>query len=153
MPERIVSAQGLGVDTVTGATLTSMGIVNAVAACVDEAGGKSSQLKKVGASEPVGETKGLESDVVVVGAGASGMGAALAAAQAGKRVIVLEKNSNIGGNCLVSGGYLEYLTAPAEARPEMSEQLDRYVEEVLASELVIETDPELVATVRAQNDD
>ena len=81
------------------------------------------------------------------------MGAALAAAQAGKRVIVLEKNSNIGGNCLVLGGYLEYLTAPAEARPEMSEQLDRYVEEVLASELVIETDPELVATVRAQYDD
>ena len=35
----------------------------------------------------------------------------------------------------------------------MSEQLDRYVEEVLASELVIETDPELVATVRAQYDD
>ena len=152
IPQRIVNAQGLGVDAVTGATLTSMGIVNAVAACVDQAGGKSSKLKKVGASEPTGETKSLETDVVVVGAGASGMGAAIAAAQAGKRVIVLEKNSNIGGNCLVSGGYLEYLTAPAEARPEMTDQLHRYVEEVLASDLVTEVDPDLVATVRTQYD-
>lgn len=150
MPERIVAAQGLGVDAVTGATLTSMGIVNAVADCVDQAGGKSSKLMKVGASQPTGETKTLEADVVVVGAGASGMGAAIASAQAGKRVIVLEKNSNIGGNCLVSGGYLEYLSAPESARPEMTDQLNRYVEEVLASELVTEVDPELVATVRAQ---
>lgn len=150
MPERIVAAQGLGVDTVTGATLTSMGIVNAVSACVDEAGGSSSKLKKIGASTPTGETETLDCDVVVVGAGASGMGCALAAAQAGKRVIVLEKNSNIGGNCLVSGGYLEYLTAPDDARPEMTDQLHRYVEEVLASEIVAEEDPELVAEVRSQ---
>lgn len=150
MPERIVAAQGLGVDTVTGATLTSMGIVNAVAACVDEAGGKSSKLKNVGASQPTGETKALSADAVVVGAGASGMGAAIAAAQAGKRVVVLEKNSNIGGNCLVSGGYLEYLTAPDDARPDMTSELHRYVEDVLGSEAAAQTDPAFVEGVRAQ---
>lgn len=150
MPERILEAQGLGVDTVTGATLTSMGIVNAVADCVDQAGGSSSKLKKQGASEPTGATQTLEADVVVVGAGASGMGAAIASAQAGKRVIVLEKNSNIGGNCLVSGGYLEYLTAPAAARPDMTPELHRYVEEVLSSEVAAQTDPAYVAEVRAE---
>lgn len=152
MPERIVAAQGLGVDTVTGATLTSLGILNAVADCAEQAGGNVSQLKRVGASEPSGETASLEADVVVVGGGASGMGAAIAAAQEGRRVVVLEKNANIGGNCLVSGGYLEYLAAPDAARPAMSPELDRYVEEVIGSDLAATFDASLVQTVRDQYD-
>lgn len=150
MPERIVSAQGLGVDTVTGATLTSMGIVGAVASCVEQAGGSASALKRIGAAAPTGATEQLQADVVVIGAGASGLGGAIAAAQGGKHVLVLEKNSNIGGNCLVSGGYLEYLTAPGEARPEMTSGFDRYVEDVLASETAAACDPAFVAQVRAQ---
>lgn len=150
MPERIVDAQGLGVDAVTGATLTSMGILEAVASCVDQAGGSSSALRKIGSPEPVKATESLEADVVVVGAGASGMGAAVAAAQQGKRVVVLEKNSNLGGNCLVSGGYLEYLAAPEEARPEMTPALHRYVEEVIDSDLAATFDAALVDSVRRQ---
>lgn len=150
IPERIVAAQGLGVDTVTGATLTSMGIISAVTSCVEQAGGSVSALKKIGASEPTGATEQLEADVVVIGAGASGMGGAIAAAQGGKRVIVLEKNSNIGGNCLVSGGYLEYLTAPDEARPEMTPEYHRYIEDTLASDLAATYDPAFIAKVREQ---
>lgn len=153
MPARIVSAQGLGVDTVTGATLTSMGIVQAVASCVEQAGGSASALKRVGATEPTGAVEQLEADVVVIGAGASGMGGAIAAAQGGKRVVVLEKNSNIGGNCLVSGGYLEYLTAPDAARPAMTPEFDRYVEDVLASETAAASNPAFIAQVRAQYDE
>lgn len=152
MPERIVAAQGLGVDTVTGATLTSLGILNAVADCVEQAGGNASLLRGTGATEPSSETESLEADVVVVGGGASGMGAAIAAAQEGRRVVVLEKNANIGGNCLVSGGYLEYLAAPDDARPDMSSELDRYVTEVLESDLAATFDPSLVQTVRDQYD-
>ena len=43
-------------------------------------------------------------DVVVVGAGAAGMMAALAAAKAGARVVVLEKAAKLGGTAAVSGG-------------------------------------------------
>lgn len=150
MPERIVAAQGLGVDTVSGATLTSMGILSAVGSCVDEAGGSAAALRSVGASDPSGATEALAADVVVVGAGASGMGAAIAAAQKGKRVVVLEKNLNVGGNCLVSGGFLEYLAAPDEARPEMTPELHRYIEEVLDSDLAATYDPAFVGTVREQ---
>lgn len=148
VPARIVDAQGLGVDAVTGSTLTSMGIVGAVASCVEQAGGSVSSLKKKGKSEPSGEHVDLEADVVVVGAGAAGMGGAIAAAQGGKRVIVLEKNSNIGGNCLVSGGYLEYLAAPDDARPEMTPEFERYVEDVLASDIAAQSTPSVVAAVR-----
>ena len=150
MPERIVAAQGLGVDTVSGATLTSMGILSAVGSCVDEAGGSAAALRSVGASDPSGATEALAADVVVVGGGASGMGAAIAAAQKGKRVVVLEKNSNVGGNCLVSGGFLEYLAAPDEARPEMTPELHRYIEEVLDSDLAATYDPAFVGTVWEQ---
>ncbi len=150
MPQRIVDAQGLGVDSVTGATLTSMGILNAVADCVGQAGGSVNALKKKGATDLSEKQLSISADAVVVGAGASGMGAAIAAAQSGARVVVLEKNSNIGGNCLVSGGYLEYLTAPDSARPVMTPELHRYVEEVLSSEVAKATDPAFVEEVRSQ---
>ena len=150
LPQRIVEAQGLGVDTVAGATFTSIGIINVVADCVDQAGGSSKDLFSVGKPQASDAIEEIEADVVVVGAGAAGMGAAIAAAQQGAHVVMLEKNANIGGNCLVSGGFLEYITAPDEARPEMTEELDRYVEEVLASDLVISTDPDLAEQVRQQ---
>lgn len=150
IPERIIAAQGLGVDTVTGATLTSMGILSAVSSCIEQADGDVSALRKIGITEPSTETIELETDLVVVGAGAAGMGGAIAAAQGGKRVIIVEKNSNIGGNCLVSGGYLEYLKAPEDARPEMSEEFHRYVEDVLNSEIAAQSDPAVVNTVREE---
>jgi 3-oxosteroid 1-dehydrogenase len=52
------------------------------------------------ADEPAGETV----DVVVVGTGASGLTAAIRAADAGASVIVLEKSAMVGGTSSVSGG-------------------------------------------------
>src|SRR5579862_1346493 len=48
-----------------------------------------------------------EADVVVLGSGAAGMPAALAAREAGASVIVVEKNFDVGGRGILSGGQVQ----------------------------------------------
>lgn len=99
----IVKYQSLGVDSVTGATLTSYAVKQAVSDCVTQAGGDAKALAKVafdkGNPESIDETY----DVVIIGSGAAGMSAAIAASEEGASVVVLETNDVIGGNTLVSG--------------------------------------------------
>ena len=63
-------------------------------------------------------------DVVIVGAGGAGLAAAAEAAQLGNTVLVIEKNAEMGGNTLVSGGIFQcvmpYLVWEP-ARPEATE--------------------------------
>ena len=44
-------------------------------------------------------------DVIVVGAGGAGLSAAVSAAEAGAKVLLLEKMPHIGGNTRISGGF------------------------------------------------
>jgi hypothetical protein len=46
-------------------------------------------------------------DVVVIGSGASGMPAAIAAADGGASVLVVEKNWDVGGRAILSGGQVQ----------------------------------------------
>ena len=46
----------------------------------------------------------LAADVVVIGAGAAGLPASIAAAEQGASVIVIEQNYDIGGHAIESGG-------------------------------------------------
>jgi succinate dehydrogenase/fumarate reductase flavoprotein subunit len=46
----------------------------------------------------------LEADVVIVGAGATGLPAAIKARDAGASVLVVEANYDVGGHAMVSGG-------------------------------------------------
>ena len=46
----------------------------------------------------------LEADVVIIGAGAAGLPAAIKAADGGASVIVVETNYDIGGHAIISGG-------------------------------------------------
>jgi NADPH-dependent 2,4-dienoyl-CoA reductase/sulfur reductase-like enzyme len=46
----------------------------------------------------------LEADVVVIGAGATGLPAAIKAADAGASVLVVDANYDVGGHAILSGG-------------------------------------------------
>ena len=82
IPQAIVEAQSTEVDGVASATVTSDAIKAAVAAALAGV-----------APEEKGELEiTLEPDVIVVGAGMSGLTAAVRAAELGANVLVLEQN-------------------------------------------------------------
>lgn len=104
IPNAIVEANAYNVDGITGATITSDAIINAVAAAITEAGGDLSAYEKGAEEETEGEVVELECDTVVVGAGAAGMTAAIASQDNGASTILLEKGASIGGVSIIAGG-------------------------------------------------
>lgn len=154
LPAAIVQNQSLSIDTVTGATITGYAILEAVADCVRQAGGDPEALK---ASQAIGdsdEVVEIDTELVIAGAGAAGMACAVAAVQQGaKDVIVLEKTSNMGGNALVSGGFLGYPCAPQDIRPQMTDGLRDYFASVLDYAKEHGVDPAFVQAVQDEYDE
>ncbi len=94
---RIIEAQSIGVDSITGATTSSGAIKNLVGKAIDEAGGDSTQWRTP--VEKSTETVTKEGyDVIVVGLGGSGILSYCAAAQEGASVFGMEAAGAIGGN-------------------------------------------------------
>ncbi len=103
--KRIIDADGLGVDAVTGATYTTHALKAAVLDAAEQAGVTNRdafilRTREVVAGKPIDGTW----DVVIVGGGGAGMCAATQAVQEGNSVLVIEKNAELGGNTLVAGG-------------------------------------------------
>lgn len=104
IPAEIIEYQSLGVDARTGATLSSMGLINAVTDALKQAGADVSALQSVPTTEKSTAVYDKTADLVVIGGGASGMSAAIRAAQLGQSVILVEKTYRLGGCVSVSGG-------------------------------------------------
>lgn len=102
LTQEVVDKQYADVDTVAGATMTSMAFKTALKDCLAQAGDENAFSVEPDVPAPVEQT--LSTDVVVVGSGISGQAAALAAAQKGARVIMLEKLGVTGGAATGSGG-------------------------------------------------
>ncbi|NRZ96573.1 FAD-dependent oxidoreductase [Clostridium tetanomorphum] len=106
IPKSIIEKQTLAVDIITGATVSSKGVIESITLALKKAGGNIEELKKLGEGER-GNKKELikkEADIIVVGAGGAGMAAAVSAGEEGAKVIVIEKMPMIGGNTIRSGG-------------------------------------------------
>ena len=105
IPEDIIKGQTLAVDTISGATVTSNSVIEAITNALKKAGGDIEMLKKKVQSDDIEkEQVTKQADVVVVGAGGAGISAAVSAAEMGAKVIILEKMPMIGGNTIRSGG-------------------------------------------------
>lgn len=147
LPAAIVAAQGLGVDAVSGATMTSNAILEAVAACMEQAGADVAALKAVGsAAAAQAEDQTLAADVIVIGAGGAGMAAAVQANQDGASVIVIEKQSSIGGNTILSGGAFNAVRDGSEEAIANEDSMQKHYEQTLAGG-DNEGNPELVRTL------
>ena len=101
----MLKANGTGVDGVTGATFT----VTALRKLVNDAAEKAEVTNRnkfynnkltMTAQNRIEDTW----DVVIVGGGGAGLFAAAQAAEDGNTVLVIERNSELGGNTLIAGG-------------------------------------------------
>ena len=98
LPQAIVDAQSVDVDSVSGATVSSEAIKAAVTMALEAAGVDVASLKPVVSGPVEKEDKTMDVDVVIVGAGGAGMSAAITAAEEGKKVLLIEKAPMVGGN-------------------------------------------------------
>ncbi|MBM6704786.1 FAD-dependent oxidoreductase [Sutterella massiliensis] len=122
LPDRIVAAQSLGVDMVSGATVSSVAIMSAVADCVKQAGGDATKLMKPYKAPQVVKHEKLATDLVVIGGGAAGMIGAINASQQGLNVVLLEKQEFLGGASAICGGIV--VAQGSEAQCNMGEKSD-----------------------------
>lgn len=106
LAQKYVQSQSLNFDTVTGASLSSMAFATAVADCVNQAGGDAKALKKADTGMEPAAAITETCDVCIVGSGGAAFAAAVTAAEAGKKVIMLEKMDIYGGNTNAGEGTL-----------------------------------------------
>ncbi|HBF77600.1 MAG TPA: flavocytochrome c [Clostridiaceae bacterium] len=103
--KNVIATNSANVDTVSGATLTSQGLIDAIKDALSKAGAQNNDTgAKVSVKEEDNEKPDQTYDVVVVGAGGAGLTAAIEAKNNGANVVVLEKMSSVGGNTIISGG-------------------------------------------------
>ena len=104
----MIAANGTGVDGVSGATFSGRALREIVNSAAEQAGCTNMDaFKSAKVEHPAGEPIEKTVDIVVVGAGGAGIAAAAQATQNGNSVLVIEKNAEVGGNTLVSGGQFQ----------------------------------------------
>ncbi|MGN0663266.1 MAG: FAD-binding protein [Faecalibacterium sp.] len=102
----LLNAQSADIDVVSGATITSEGVMKAAKKCIDQAkgiatvevvslptGDENDWLGKEPDIDEAAITETWDTDILIVGAGNGGMGAAAYAAQNGLKFRIIEQNS------------------------------------------------------------
>ena len=150
IPPAMVAAQSLDVDDISGATVTSTAIKDAVKAALAAAGIDPSGFTAVEApaeKEPAKDQE-LTADVVVVGAGGAGMTAAIEAVDAGCDVIIIESQGMVGGNSVRSTGGLNAAKTALQDENEFDEAAG--VEKQLAAAAENYADDETITELAAK---
>ena len=107
MPAAILEAQSLAVDTVSGATNTSNAILKAAEDALAQAGADIEALKAVQEKdETAGETAERHVQALVIGAGGSGLAAAITLQEQGIETLVVDKMANAGGATALTGALI-----------------------------------------------
>lgn len=114
--KEITRRQFLQGSAAGAATLAAMSILGTGAAAeetTEASAGTSAESESFNATSNEGLTtvdtsamKALSADVAVIGGGGAGIAAAIAASEAGKNVILMEKNGMLGGATILSGGII-----------------------------------------------
>ena len=134
MPQAMVAANSVEVDTVSAATITSEAVLAAAVDALAQAGLKPEDLAKneVPAEEKEAVKPAFENpDVIIIGAGFTGMNAAIAAADAGAKVYLIEKNDEIGGSIRFAGGTTSAAGAKMQIEAGVEDSPENFAEDIV----------------------
>ena len=147
LTKAIIDNQTLAVDTISGATLSSMAFLTAVGSALDTLGESSEDWKN---RDQVAWQSDVEvpdqTDVVVIGAGGAGFAAAITAANEGKSVVLLDKMGVYGGDTALSGGEMAVPGNGIQVTQGVEDSPDNLIEDMLVGG-DNKGDPELVAII------
>ncbi len=150
LPARMVEAQTWSVDSVSGATITSYALRNAVKDALTQAGAVADEWKK-DVEKPKADFTEKTYDVVIVGGGGAGLAAAISAKQQGaETVLILEKCGAVGGDTLVCGAIYNCPDEELQSAGTLSDAKKAQIESVLAKETTTEDEKALVDEVTAE---
>lgn len=148
LKDMVVKAQSTQLDVVAGATVTSKAFIEATNAALTAGGVDPTKLvpKEVEAEKL---ELNQEADIVVVGAGGAGLTSAITAAEAGQKVIVLEKAAGAGGNTNRATGGMNAAETHYQKEQQIEDTIQTYIEDTMKGGHNL-NNPELVR-VMAEN--
>ncbi|OUQ43593.1 hypothetical protein B5E65_04380 [Gemmiger sp. An120] len=125
MLPRILENQSVAVDAITGATASSNGVKQAITDALTqalEAGDSDASAISAFQTAPAKstETITLDTDVLVVGMGGSGVAAALSAAENGASVLAIDKAGKYGGTSELTSGPMA-INVPSQVEAEIAD--------------------------------
>ncbi|SFG66918.1 FAD-dependent oxidoreductase [Oribacterium sp. WCC10] len=122
--EAVIKNQSLAVDSVSGATVSSGAIKLAIANALEQAGADVAEWKQRTIEKDIID-EDYTYDVVVVGAGFSGIQAAAKASSEGANVALIEKLDIVGGTSIFSSGAFVAAFTEEEVPEKMQIWVDR----------------------------
>jgi len=117
--EDVIKHQSVGLDAMTGATITSDAVLLAVSECLKQAGANLDDWNKE-VVKVAGEDIELTADVIIIGGGGAGLAAAASAGESGASVILVDKAAALGGNTILSGGIFNTSDEEMQSKEAMS---------------------------------
>ena len=142
----IVARQSLGIDAMSGATLSTFALIQGVEQCLKSAGATQADLDKWTKKAVAYPTKPLTvtGDVAIIGGGGTGLAAAVSALENGAgKVVIIEKLGYLGGSTNVSGGALNAVDDKRQKAQGIKDSVETFYESTMKGGHNVGT-PELV---------
>lgn len=137
MAQAVKNGNADALDTVSGATLTSEGTIQAIQAALAAASGTAATAQKA---------EDTSCDIVIVGAGGAGMTAAYEAKTNGANVILVEKMGIVGGNTNSATGGLNASETSVQKKLGIADTNEQYFQDTMKGGYN-KNNPDLVRTM------
>lgn len=140
--ESAIAEQSLAIDGISGATVSTNGFMAALSDALAQSGADIAALKARAVEKRAAETAEYGTDVLVIGAGISGLTAAIEAADNGANVILIEKLGVLGGSTTRSEGYVMGAGTEFQRQNGVEDSVEAFYEDIYS---VYQIEPKLDA--------